>query len=221
MVNKKRLDICNAVRELTKASGKATREAMDEMKRIMKFVLDTKDIGLKFEPKLIEDINGIQWELVAYSDSDWAGDKDNRKSVSGWMIYLLNCPISGKSRQQGVVSLSSAEAEWMALSETIKELLFIIQVLEEVGVNVIKPVKVNVDNQAAIFMAKNTTATKRTKHIDVRANFVYEHVNEETGEIEVVFVRTEENKADIFTKNVSKELMDKHTEYLGRKEDMS
>ena len=134
---------------------------------------------------------------------------------------LLNCPISFKSRQQGVVSLSSAEAEWMVLSETIKELLFIIQVLEEVGVNVIKPVKVKVDNQAAIFMAKNTTATKRTKHIDVRANFVYEHVNEETGEIEVVCVNTEENKADIFTKNVSKELMDKHTEYLGRKEDIS
>ena len=69
-------------------------------------------------------------------------------------------------------------------------------------------------------MAKNTTATKRTKHVDVRANFVYEHVNEETGEIEVLFVKSEDNKSDIFTKNVAKELMDKHTDYLGEEKDL-
>ena len=69
-------------------------------------------------------------------------------------------------------------------------------------------------------MAKNTTATKRTKHVDVRANFVYEHVNEETGEIEVLFVRSEDNKSDIFTKNLAKELMDKHTDYLGEEKDL-
>ena len=54
------------------------------------------------------------------------------------------------------------------------------------GVNIKKPVVAKVDNQAAIFMAKNTTVTKRTKHIDVQANFVYEHVNEETGEIGLI-----------------------------------
>ena len=93
--------------------------------------------------------------------------------------------------------------------------------LEEVGIKVAKPVKVKVDNQAAIFMAKNTTATKTTKHIDVRANFVYEHVNEETGEIEVVFVRSEDNRSDIFTKNVAKDLMNDHTHYLGKEEEMN
>ena len=85
----------------------------------------------------------------------------------------------------------------------------------------IKPVRVKVDNQAAIFMAKNTTVTKRTKYVDVRANFVYEHVNEDTGEIELVFVKTEDNRADIYTKNVSGELMENHTEYLGKKEDLN
>ena len=88
------------------------------------------------------------------------------------------------------------------------------------GVKIIKPIKEKVDNQAAIFMAKNMTATKRTKHVDVRANFVYEHVNEETGEIEVLFVKSEDNKSDIFTKNVAKELMDKHTDYLGKEKDL-
>ena len=83
MVNKKRPAICNAVRELTKVNGKATEDAMNEMKRIIKFIIDTKDIGLKFEPKFNESENGILWELLGYSDSDWAGDKDNRKSISG------------------------------------------------------------------------------------------------------------------------------------------
>ena len=80
--------------------------------------------------------------------------------------------------------------------------------------------KVKVNNQAAIFMANNTTATKRTKHVDVRASFVYEHVNEETGEIEVLFVKSEDNKSDIFTKNVAKELMDKHIDYLVKEKDL-
>ena len=79
-----------------------------------------------------------------------------------------------------------------------------------------KPVIVRVDNMGAIFMAKNTTATKRTKHIDIRAHFVHEHVDEETGQMEIVFVRSEENKSDIFTKNVPRETMRKQTEnYLG------
>ena len=76
-----------------------------------------------------------------------------------------------------------------------------------------------VDNQAAIFMAKNTTATKRTKHVDIRENFVYKHVNEDTG-IELVFVKIEDDKADIYTKNVSGEIMENHTEHLGKKEDL-
>ena len=110
MVNKTRLDICNAVRELTKVCGRATEESMMEMKRIIKFVLDTKEIGLKFELNNNNETMEM-WELIAFSDSDWAGDKDNRKSVSGWIIYLLECPISHKSRQQETVSLSSAEVE--------------------------------------------------------------------------------------------------------------
>ena len=119
------------------------------------------------------------------------------------------------------MSLSSAEAEWIALSETIKELLFIIQVLETVDLNIKRPITVKVDSMAAMFMAKHTTATKRTKHIDVRANFVHENVNEETGQLEIVFVRSEDNKADINTKNVPYDIMDRHTsDFLVEKENV-
>ena len=217
-----RPDISNAVRELTKVMDGATEEAMKEMLRVIKFVLDTRNIGLKIEPKLPKDfLKEFMWILEMFSDSDWAGDKDNRRSISGFILFLFGVPISYKSRQQKTVSLSSAEAEWIALSEAIREILFAIHVLEGMKIAVKKPVIVRVDNMGAIFMAKNTTATKRTKHIDIKAHFVHEHVNEETGQMEIVFVRSEENKSDIFTKNVPRETMKKQSEeYLGEEDEI-
>ena len=90
-----------------------------------------------------------------------------------------------------------------------------------IGNQIKKPITVKVDNMGTIFMSKNTTQTKRTKHVDVRANFIYEHVDEETRICEVVFVRSEENKSDIFTKNMSAEILKKHTEYVGTEEDVT
>ena len=95
------------------------------------------------------------------------------------------------------------------------------QLLEALDIKVKKPITVKVDNMGTIFMSKNTTQTKRTKHVDVRANFIYEHVDEETGICEVVFVRSEENKSDIFTKNVTAEIMKKHIEYVGTEKDIT
>ena len=209
-INKTRPDLSNAVRELSKVADGATKEAMKEMMRVIKYTIDTKNVGLKIEPKIPQDAKDFKWELEMFSDSDWAGDKDNRKSVSGFILFLLGVPISHKSRQQQTVSLSTAEAEWIALSEAIKEILFAIQVLESLGITVMKPVVVRVDNMGAIFMAKNTTMTKRTKHIDVKACFVHEHVDEDTGEMKIVFVRSGDNKSDPMTKNTPRAITEKH-----------
>ena len=160
--------------------------------------MDIKTLGLKLEPEIPKDWD-FGWTLEMFSDSDWAGDKDNRKSVSGYFLILLGVLITWKSRQQKTVRISSSEAEWIALSEAVKEILYVVQLLEALGIKVKEPVTVRVDNMGTIFMSKNTTQTKRTKHVDVRANFIYGHVDEDTGICEVVFVRSEENKSDIFT----------------------
>ena len=119
------------------------------------------------------------------------------------------------------MSLSSSEVECVALSKAIRELIFAIHVLEGMKIGVKKPVIVRVANMGEICMAKNTTATKKTKHIDIKAHFVHEHVNEETGQMEIVFVRSEENKSDIFTKNVPRETMKKQSEeYLGEEDEI-
>jgi ribosomal protein L7Ae-like RNA K-turn-binding protein len=96
------------------------------------------------------------------------------------------------------------------MSEAVKEILFVIQILESMGIKVQSPVTVRVDNMGAIFMAENTSSSSRTRHIDTRWHFVRELV--EDKKIEIVFVRTDENVADVFTKNVPGEVFKTHVE---------
>jgi hypothetical protein len=107
------------------------------------------------------------------------------------------------------VTLSSSKAEFVALSEGAKDVKFVVQILLSVGIPVKLPVIVRLDNVGTIFMAENVTTSTWTRHVDVRYHFVREFV--EDGFIKITFVRTTENTADIFTKNVTGELYDTHT----------
>ena len=115
MVKHSRPDIANAVRELSKVLDGPNEAAVKELKRVIKFVLDTKNYGLIINPKKNHD---FKWKLTIYTDSDWAGDKDTRQSVSGYVLFLMNVPILWKSKGQNTLALSSSEAEYYALSET-------------------------------------------------------------------------------------------------------
>ena len=104
LVKYSRPDIANAVRELSKGMKEATPDAMKELKRVIKFVLSTKGFGLKMEPKLVNN-RADNWSIVAYSDSDWAGNPDTRISVTGYVLFVLGCAVSWKSKAQKSVSL--------------------------------------------------------------------------------------------------------------------
>ena len=125
----------------------ATEEAMKELLRVINFVISTKEYGLKIEPNFSQE---KVWNIVVYSDSDWAGDKDTRHSVSGYIMYMLGVPILWKSRAQRTVALSSAEAEYIAMSESAKEIKFILNVIKDMGYEINLPVTVHVDNVGAI-----------------------------------------------------------------------
>lgn len=88
--------------------------------------------------------------MNVYTDSDWAGDKDNRHSVSGYAIFLLDVPILWKSCLQRTVALSSSEAEYYAISEAAKEIKLVYQILDSMNVKVTLPIVVNIDNVGAI-----------------------------------------------------------------------
>ena len=128
LVKHARPDIANIVRELAKCMSGASIAALTELLRVIKFVLSTANYGLCKEPKMQED---KMWDLVVYSGSDWAGDKDSRRSVSGYIMYLLGVPILWKSKLQQTIALSSTKAEYFALSEAAKGIKFLIQSLCE------------------------------------------------------------------------------------------
>jgi hypothetical protein len=156
----------------------------------------------------------VKWEMKAFCDSDFAGDKETRISVTGFVIYVMGALILWRSRGQKSVTLLSSEAEYVALSEVCAEIMFIKQVLEFLKVKVELPIVVNVDNVGAIYLASNATTSQRTRHIDVRYHFVRDYV--EDGVVQIVFVRSEDNDADMFTKNVSKDVYKRHMEkYMG------
>ena len=199
-----RPDLSNSVRELSKVMDGATKGHMKLLRRVIKFVIDTKERKLILKPR--KELN--KWEIKGYSDSDFAGDTDGRKSISGYVIYLQGCPISWRSKGQKSVSLSSTEAEYMAVSEIATEILFIRSMLEFLGVKVELPIEVNVDNIGAIYLSKSATSSNRTRHIDTRYHFVREYI--ENGILKIVFVKSEDNDADIMTKNLCIRLYDKH-----------
>ena len=207
LVKFSRPDIANSVRELTKAMDCANETHYKAMTRVLKYVMTTRDLGLKYDSGTIVNFKGV-WKIVAYCDSDFAGDKNIRTSVTGFCIYIGDNLISWKARAQKSVTLSSTEAEYVAVSEVCAEIIFIKYLLEFVGVNVKYPITVMCDNVGAIFLSNNAKNSNRTKHVDIRAHFVRQYV--EDGIIKVNFVRSADNEADTFTKNVSGKIFRKH-----------
>jgi hypothetical protein len=176
------------------------------MYRIIKYNLATRNFGLKLQPNFQKG-NG-KWIMKVYTDSDWATDKITRRSTTGFVIFVQNVPIVWKSQTQKTVALSSTEAEYYAAADATKEIKFIVQVMESMGIEVEKPIVVHIDNVGAIFLSENSSATKHTRHIDARYHFIREYILD--GMIKVIFVQSAKNKADIFTKNITSETYVEH-----------
>ena len=198
LIKYSRPDIANVVRELLKCIDGANLAAYKEMLRTIKFVLNTKDYCLK--------MNHIyeyeEWDLVYYSDSDWAGDPETRISITGFVIYLLRAPICWRSRGLKGVTLSSSEAEYVAMLETVKEIRFVYYLLKGMGVDVKLLIIFRSDNAGAIFMVENSSSGVHTHHIDTRNHFIREHV--EYLIIRIVFVKSEEKRCGYFYEECQK-----------------
>ena len=208
-VIKTRPDLANPIRELSKVLDGPTEASYKEMLRIIKFTLDTRNFGLLMCPK---GKLGEPWEMVCYTNADYAGDPVTRRSVTGYIIFLHGVPVCFCSRSQKSVTLSSCESEWIALSEAVKDVMFILHLCESMQIEVKLPVTVRVDNVGAIFMTDNVTTTARTRHVDTRTKYVREFAQD--GTLYIKFVASSDNIADIMTKNVSSDLHEKHSREL-------
>ena len=176
--------------------------------RTIKFVFDTSAFALKLHPNM----DSKKFYLEGYSDSDFAGDKETRASVYGFITFFCGAPVSWKSKSCKSVTLSSTEAEYFAGSETAKELVFIKNIIEGMKEenNLALPMMLRMDNTGAIYLANNQTTGQRTKHIDIRTHYVRNLILE--GIIKSKFVKSEDNTADIFTKNTNELLFIEHTD---------
>jgi len=205
LVKHSRPDIANAVRELSKVGDGATEGHWKALKRTIKYVIDTAHHGLKIKPKQSNEL----FNLEGISDSEYAGNKDTRISVYGYILYFCGAPISWKSKSGKSVTLSSTEAEYFAMSEIAKEAIYAKQLIESMGIIIQLPIIIRVDNVGAIYIANNYTMSQATKHIDIRNHFVREFI--EDGILKVIFIKSDDNDADIFTKNTTEELFIKHS----------
>ena len=213
LVKYSRPDLANAVRELSKGAIAPTEGCWKELLRVLKFTLDTKNLGLKMALSGAADQE--KWRVVCYSDSDWAGDSATRKSVTGYVLFVMGCPVMWKSRQQTSVGLSSSEAELYACVDAVKEVKFLTQLMESVGLEVEYPVSVQVDNTGAIFMSENLGVSQRTKHVDLRARYLLNQMVDERV-VKVSFVKSEDNLSDGMTKNVNRNVYEKVSDsYVG------
>ncbi|KAG9458815.1 hypothetical protein H6P81_003323 [Aristolochia fimbriata] len=166
------------------------------VKWILWYLQNTVDVGLAFERD-----ESLGQCIVGYCDSDYAGDLDKRRSTTGYLFTLAKAPVSWKSTLQSTVALSTTEAEYMAITEAVKEAIWLHGLLKDLGVGQ-KQLKVYSDSQSATHLAKNQVFHARTKHIDVRFHFVREILEEE--EILLQNIHTAENPADMLTKVVTR-----------------
>jgi hypothetical protein len=175
-------------------------------KRILRYVSGTRFFGLFYNAT--NDIN-----VIAYTDADWAGSLDDRRSTSGYAFLFGGNLVSWSSKKQPTVALSTAEAEYIAASSTSTQAIWMARLLEELGMEIGKPIKVYCDNQSTISMTKNPVFHNRTKHIDIRHHFIRELVQQEFLFFE--FCKSEDQLADIFTKALPKDRLETLRSQLG------
>ena len=138
--------------------------------------------------------------FFANSDSDHASDPDSRRSQTGYILKLAKGLVSWSFYLQKTVALSSTKAEYMALSDCCRQVRWIINLLGEIGFPLFGFPLLG-DNMGSIFMSNNQAQDRRTKHIDVR----YHHIREvtESGLVSVYYIPTDQNVADLLTKNLA------------------
>ncbi|KAG8497200.1 hypothetical protein CXB51_008576 [Gossypium anomalum] len=165
------------------------------VKWILRYIQKTVDVGLLFKQD-----NTLGKGVIGYVDSDYTGDLDKRRSTTGYVFTLAGGPISWKSTLQSTVALSTIEAEYMAVTEAVKEAIWLQGMVKSLGL-VQEHINVYCDSQSAIHLAKNQVYHARTKHIDVRFHFVREIIDE--GKICLQKIKTADNPADMMTKVVT------------------
>ncbi|XP_069361062.1 uncharacterized protein [Maniola hyperantus] len=164
------------------------------LKRVLRYLKGTKSLKLKYSREAVQ----REW-IVGYADADHAGDRD-RRSYSGSVFLCQGGAICWNSQKQKTIALSTAEAEYVSLSEAAKEAVFLRRFMAELTRKPCEAITLYTDSQSAMAIAQNPVHHQRTKHIDVRYQFIREAI--ENGEISLIYKETSRMVADVLTKGL-------------------
>ncbi|XP_071707917.1 uncharacterized mitochondrial protein AtMg00810-like [Rutidosis leptorrhynchoides] len=188
-----RPDVTYAVQQLCLFMHDPREPHFSDLKRLLRYVRGTVDNGLQI-------FSSSTMKLIAYSDADWGGCPDTRRSTSGYCVFLSDNLLSWSSKRQATVSRSSTEAEYRAVANAVAETCWIRNLLRELHSPLSHATLVYCDNVSAVYLSTNPVQHQRTKYIEIDIHFVHDKVA--TGTVRVLHVPYSSQYADIFTKGL-------------------
>lgn len=188
-----RPDIKQAVSVLCRFIKNPGRAHWNAARLILRYLRGTSSFGIQFS-------NSASKDLVAHVDSDFANDPDKSRSVSAYIIQFANGPVAWKSKLQSTVATSSVHAEYIALYDGVREIVWLRQLLKDLGFEQQSPTAVFEDNKGCISLCSNDRTDPRTKHINVKYHFNREQTKNKS--IKVFYKPTAEMLADAMTKPI-------------------
>ncbi|XRB23280.1 retrovirus-related Pol polyprotein [Pseudoscourfieldia marina] len=188
-----RPDLSSTVRVMSHVMSKPPSNFEACKKHVLRYLSGTINRGIKYNTN-----SNVPLKLIGYCDASWGDNHENRRSTSGYIFFLNGGPISWASYLQTTVALSTVESEVMALTEAIKEAIYIRRLLESLGAAQEGPTIIYTDSTGAEALVDHPTSHRRTKHIEIRREFIKFHIGHETVKIERV--STKDQLADIMTK---------------------
>ncbi|GKV14655.1 hypothetical protein SLEP1_g25495 [Rubroshorea leprosula] len=201
-----RPDISYGVGLISKFMESPRQSHLQVAKRIMRYLKGTFDHGLFYS-------SSSNCALVGYSDSDWGGDLDDRKSTTGYCFNFGSTACSWSSKKQSIVALSTCEAQYVAVASSACQAIWLQSLKNQVRVQIEEPMKIFVDNISAINLAKNPVQHGRSKHIDIRFHYLRDLIDKRV--IELKYCKSENQVADILTKPLKYEAFVKLKSMMG------
>jgi hypothetical protein len=202
-----RPELAHQVSTCGRYNSNPSQQHMDAITQVLGYLKGREDHGITYTKMHDTSVTG-------FSDADWAGCQDGRRSTSGWVFIMAGAPVSWCSNRQSVVALSTCEAEYMALSAAAQEAVWIKNFINDLGVGIqLDHIPIHVDNESAIRLTMNPEFHKRSKHIDIRHHYIRECVKK--GDVRVHWISGKENPADMFTKTLPPHTFDRMCELLG------
>jgi len=203
-----RPDIAFTVNRLAQFSSNPKPAHWTAVKRIFRYLKGTRNYALTYGGDDIE----LNQDLNIFCDADWASSHD-RKSTSGYVITIAGGAVAWSSKKQTTVALSTPEAKYVTATHVVKQVLWHRSLLTELGIPIPDTSTIFSDNQSTCAIAHHPEFHARTKHIDIAFHFLRDFVQD--GIIDVVYIRTDLNLADLFTKGLTRKTHDNLTYKIG------